>query len=167
MLLGLAGNSVFAQDGQKNPKLYLGMGTGFDYGGIVGGKVEYLPVKQIGVFAGAGYNLLSLGWNVGGTFKISPDKRFSPNLMVMYGYNGVLVGTDYISDEYEMTSYGITVGANFDLRIGRKHKISAGLLVPIRSSEFRDNYDAAENDSRLEITPLLPIGITIGYNFGF
>lgn len=171
MLLGLIGNSAFAQYGEyeeyKSPKFYLGIGAGFDYGGMIGGKFEYLPIKNVGVFAGLGYNLLSLGWNVGGTYKILPDKKVSPNLMLMYGYNAVIVGADSYAKQYEMTSYGVTVGANLDIKVGKKdNKISVGLFVPFRSSKFKDNHEEAKNDPNLDLTPLMPVTFSFGFNFG-
>jgi len=60
---------------QENNQVYLGLGIGLDYGGI-GAKVEYLPIKNVGVFGSLGYNLLNVGWNVGATYKIMPDKRY-------------------------------------------------------------------------------------------
>ena len=170
MLLSLIGSSAIAQEVEvqtepQNPAAYLGVGFGFDYGGL-GGKVEFLPIKYFGLFAGAGYNLLSVGWNVGGTFKISPDKKVSPNLMLMYGYNAVFVGADSYAGKYEMTSYGLTAGVNLDIKVGRKGKISAGLFVPFRSGKFKDNYKAAKNDSYLKVSDLLPVAFSVGYNFG-
>ena len=47
----------------NSQQLYLGAGFGFDYGGF-GGKIEYLPIKEFGIFGGLGYNLLGLGWVV-------------------------------------------------------------------------------------------------------
>jgi hypothetical protein len=147
-------------------KVYLGLGSGMDYGGI-GGKIEYLPAKHIGVFAGMGYNLLSFGWNVGATYKILPDKVVSPNLMAFYGYNGVFVGTDSYSRLYNMSSYGVTIGVNVDIKIGKKgHKLSAGLFYPFFSDEFTKNNDKALNDPNLKFyTQAWPIGFSVGFNF--
>jgi hypothetical protein len=157
------GNFLYAQSEQN---IYLGVGGGFDYGGI-GGKVEYLPVKHFGLFGGLGYNFLSLGWNVGATYKISPDKKVSPNLMAFYGYNAVFKGADSYAAQYDMTSYGLSIGGNLDILMGsRGNKLSVGLFVPVRSSKFMDNYDNAKADPNLELkSSLLPIGISIGYNF--
>jgi len=168
ILLCFVGSSVFAQDEErKNPKFYIGAGFGLDYGGLIGGKVEFLPIKYFGVFAGAGYNLVSLGWNVGGAVKILPDKRVSPNLMLMYGANGALAGIDSYSKQYEMTSYGPSIGVNLDIKIGRRgHKITPGLLIPFRSSKFKDNYEEAKDDSQMAVSLLLPIAFSIGFNFG-
>jgi hypothetical protein len=151
----------------KEHKVYLGVGYGFDYGGI-GAKVEYLPTPHFGLFGGLGYNLLSAGWNLGATYKILPAKKVSPNLMLFYGYNAVFIGADDYAKKYEKTSYGVTLGVNLDIRAGKKgNKCSIGLFVPIRSSEFKDNYDAAKDDPFLDFkNSLIPVGFSIGYNFG-
>lgn len=149
---------------QENNQVYLGPGIGLDYGGV-GAKLEYLPIKNIGIFGGVGYNLLSVGWNVGATYKIMPDKKVSLNPMVFYGYNGGSK-VDGVS-EYDMTSYGVTVGLNVDIKMGKDgNKLSAGLFVPFRSEKFIDNYDAIKNDYRVSIqNELLPITVGVGYNF--
>ena len=151
--------------GQNEQKVYLGAGMGLDYGGIFGGKIEYLPVKNFGLYGGLGYNLLSIGWNVGATYKILPDKKVSPNLMLFYGYNGVSNVEN--APEYKMTSYGVTIGGNLDIKIGRKgNKLSISLFFPIRTQKFLDNYDAIKNDPRVELkNDLLPIAFGIGYNW--
>jgi len=148
-------------------KVYMGLGAGLDHGGIFGGKIEYLPIKYLGLYGGLGYNLLSLGWNAGATFKIMPEKRVSPNLMVFYGYNGV--SKVYNAAEYEMLSYGVTFGGNLDFKFGAKgNKLSIGLFVPIRTQKFMDNYDLMKNDPNIELkNDLLPIAISIGYNWAF
>jgi len=160
--LMVMGNHIYGQTGQQ---VYLGLGMGLDYGGIFGGKIEYLPVKNFGLFGGLGYNLLSAGWNVGATYKILPEKNVSPNLMLFYGYNGISKVDG--APQYEMTSYGMTIGANLDIKTGSKgNKLSVGLFVPIRSQKFMDNYDALKNDPRIEIkSDLMPIAISVGYNF--
>ena len=150
--------------GQSKQQVYLGLGMGLDHGGL-GVKAEYLPIKYFGIFGGVGYNFLSAGWNAGATCKILPNKRVSPNLMVFYGYNGVTKAIG--APEYNMTSYGVTVGANLDIFLGISgNKLSFGLFVPIRSSEFMNNYDAMRNDPKIEmISNLLPIAFSAGFNF--
>lgn len=138
----------YAQD-ENTTKLYGGLGMGLDYGGI----------------AGAGYNLLSAGWNAGVSYKIFLNEKLSINPMAFYGYNGVSIVEG--ASHYNMTSYGTTAGANVDIKLGsRGHKLSAGLFVPFRSKEFMDNYDAMKNDSRISIdNALLPVAISVGFNF--
>jgi len=164
VLLGM-GNQAFAQS--ETDKIYLGIGIGFDYGGI-GGKIEYLPEEHIGLFGGVGYDLLSAGWNVGVTYKILPEKNVSPNLMVLYGYNGVFKGADNYTAHYNMTSYGWTVGVNVDVLTGISgNKLSVGLFLPFRSGKFMDNYDAVKDDPNVELkNELIPVGFSLGYNIG-
>jgi hypothetical protein len=164
LILILSGKDLSGQDEIR--KVWFGPGFGMDYGGI-GGKIEFLPAPHFGVFGGLGYNLLSAGWNLGATYKILPHKKVSPNIMAFYGYNGVFKGADSYAKRYEMTSYGLTLGANLDIFTRRNgSKLSVGLFVPIRSGKFRDNYDAAQADSGLELKKeLLPVAFSIGYNF--
>lgn len=156
--------AMHSASAQENNQVYLGLGLGFDYGGI-GAKVEYQPIKNIGVFAGLGYNLLGVGWNVGATYKIMPDKKVSVNPMVFYGYNGGSMVDG--APEYDMVSYGVTAGVNVDIKMGKRgNKLSAGLFVPFRSQKFMDNYDAMKQDYRVMLqTELLPIAVGVGYNF--
>ncbi|MCL2596791.1 MAG: hypothetical protein FWD66_03850 [Paludibacter sp.] len=152
-------------NGQNTNKLYLGFGSGFDYGAIVGTKIEYLPIKHLGIFGGLGCNVISICWNAGGTYKFLPDNRVSPNLMLFYGYNGA--GYVLYGSRIPVTSYGLTVGSNIDFKIGHTgNKISVGLLVPIRSKKIMDKYNALKEDPGHGLfVPILPIGITVGFNF--
>ncbi|MCL2131329.1 MAG: hypothetical protein FWH36_02555 [Lentimicrobiaceae bacterium] len=183
LLLLFAGNSAFCQSDEESvfsqsdeketseeptqvdaPKFYFGVGMGFDYGGIFGIKAEYLPIKYFGIFGGVGYNLLSVGWNAGLTCKTLPDKQVSPNLMVFFGYNAVVIIDNY--SEYNMTSYGVSFGVNLDIKI-KRNKLSIGLFFPIRSSEFKEHYHKLENDPNIVWdNKLLPIAFGVGFNFG-
>lgn len=161
--------SAVAQDiPTKNDKehnsIFLGLGAGLDYGGI-GAKIEYLPVKNIGIFAGLGYNLKDAGWNIGASYKIKASERVSINPMVFYGYNGVLKVDG--ASEYDMVSHGVSFGVNVDINVGDNgNKVSLGLYVPIRSKKFMDNYDAVKDDPYVKIeNDLIPIAIGIGYNW--
>ena len=159
-----AGKNLHAQSEEQHVRMMTGIGFGLDYGGL-GMKMEYLPIKHFGVFGGLGYNLSSLGWNVGATIKMLPDKKISPNLMAFYGYNGVIKVEGY----YGTVSYGVTLGANFDIAIGSTgHKISVGVFAPIRSNEFMDEYNDMKNNSYFSVkNELLPIAISIGFNYKY
>ena len=129
------------------------------------GKYDFSQITSF-IF-GKRYNLLSVGWNVGATYKILPDKSVSPNLMIFYGYNGVskIVGNPYSG--YNMTSFGITLGGNLDIKVGRKgNKFSVGLFVPFWSQEFKDNYNEMKNASYIKLeNELFPAAISFGFNF--
>jgi len=143
-----------------------GPGFGLEYGGI-GGKLEYLPVRYVGLLGGVGFNLKSVGWNAGLSFKLAPEKNYCPTLQVLYGYNGVFMVWNDRSSPYNMTSYGFSFGAGLDMKTGIKgNTISVSLYVPLREKKFIDNYNTAKNDSSLEgVTPLIPLAFSIGYNF--
>jgi hypothetical protein len=150
--------------GQQRQGLYVGLGGGLDYGGM-GGKIEYLPLKNFGIFGGLGYNGLSVGWNTGATFKIPLNQKLSLNPIVFYGYNGIMKVNG--ASEYNMTSYGVTAGANLDIKVGKNgNKLSAGMFVPIRSKEFMDNYDKIKNAPNFKMEQdLWPILFSFGFNF--
>ena len=160
-----AGKNLHAQS-EVEERVRMGLGFGLDYGGL-GAKMEFLPIKHWGIFGGLGYNFLSVGWNVGTTIKMLPDKRVSPNLMAFYGYNGVIKveGASF----YNAISYGVTLGANFDIAISNAgHKISVGLFAPIRSDEFMNKYNDMKRSSFVSVRgELLPIAISIGFNYKY
>jgi hypothetical protein len=161
---------LWAQSGDGKPdiasknSMYLGLGGGFDYGGF-GGRLEFLPTSHFGLFGGLGYNLLSVGWNLGASYKFLPNAKVSPTVCAFYGYNAVLKVEN--AEEYNITSYGVTFGGGVNIKLGRRgNMLSINLFVPIRSEKFKDNYDAVKNDPRIEMkSELLPIGISVGYNF--
>jgi len=157
LFFSFAGNFAFSQSDEQevvekqkkadDPKIYFGVGMGLDYGGLIGIKVEYLPIKHLGIFGGVGINLMPMGWNAGLTFKILPDKRVSPNLMAFYGYNGVVKIIN--ASQYDMTSYGVSFGVNVDVKI-RRSKLSFGICLPIRSSKFQAHYSELLSNPNIE-----------------
>jgi len=173
--------SVSAAFAQKNKtplndqysKFHLGLGAGLDYGGL-GFKAEYLPVKYLGLFGSVGYNFRDPGLNAGVQFRPLPDAKFEPFLIAMYGYNATITvkGDKYLLDQYGLgginkTYYGFTTGIGGELKVGRqKNRLYFGLLLPFRSKEFKDNYDIFKNNPYLQKkTEILPIGISIGFNW--
>ena len=168
VLVGMLAQTSINAHGQTEQKVYIGAGMGLDYGGIIGGKVEYLPIKHLGLFGGVGYNTLSLGWNAGASLKFTPEKRSSAHLMAFYGYNGVLKVSNTWKYE-DMVSYGVTFGLGWDVKLGRgaRNKFSFGLFVPIRSKEFMDTWNAIKKDKDMKVEQkLMPIAISFGFNFG-
>src|SRR5688572_8531002 len=75
---------------EAESKFNLGLGLGLDYGGI-GGRITFLPVKRLAIFAGIGYPLVDFGYNIGAQVRFIPDGRVCPTFGVMYGYNGVII----------------------------------------------------------------------------
>jgi hypothetical protein len=145
-------------------RFHLGLGTGMDYGGL-GFKVEYLPIKYLGTFAGIGYNLRELGFNAGVQFRPLPDAKVEPFVIAMYGYNAAMniKGWEEVSKSY----YGFTTGVGGELKVGRKkNRLYLGVLLPFRSKEFKDNYDMVKNSPGIKLSnDILPIGISLGFNW--
>jgi len=156
--------SVFAQEDVKYPRYNVGFGLGIDYGGI-GGRLSVLPVSQVAVFGGLGYNLNGAGYNVGAAYRLSPAKRFCPYVIGMYGYNAVIIVSG--SKSSNRTYYGPSVGMGFEKHksAGSKNYFNFEVLVPFRSSAYKKYKDDLEDDTNSKIISL-PIAISIGYHVG-
>lgn len=144
--------------------MYAGLGLGLDYGGV-GLKVEYLPIKYFSAFGAIGYNLQGPGINFGVSYKILPNRKFTPLVQAMFGYNSAIV-VDGLAT-YNQTYYGLSAGIGADLRLGRKgNKLYFGLFYPFRPSEFYDDMDKVKADPRISsIQDALPITFSIGFNW--
>jgi hypothetical protein len=145
-------------------KLHLGIGAGLDYGGL-GAKVEYLPVKYLGVFGGVGYNFLSLGINAGIQGRPLPDAKVQPIALLMYGYNGVINIKGYGGTT--KTYYGLSAGLGGELKVGRRHnRLYIAVLYPFRSKEFKDDYDEIKRAPYIKLqSELLPVTFSFGFNW--
>lgn len=143
---------------------YFGPGIGLDYGGL-GLKFEYIVVKNLGLFGGAGYNFSGLGVNGGISCKILPDKKSTPMLMAMYGYNAVInVGSSFGSRSSE-TYYGFSTGIGYEFFVGRlNNKLSLALLIPFRSTDFKNQYNALRDAGYTFSPDVLPVLVSVGFN---
>jgi hypothetical protein len=164
-LLSLLTGSLTNVTAQSQQKALFGLGAGLDYGGF-GIKGEFQPVKSLGIFAGFGYNLADPAYNAGLSFKLAPEKRIVPTLVAMYGYNGALKVKYAFGSTFHKTYYGPSIGAGVELYSpDRKTNWTFELFLPFRSSAFHDQYDEFERDGVDFKTGILPVTITIGYNF--
>jgi hypothetical protein len=161
LILISQGISTMAQDSKAN----VGFGFGLDYGGF-GGRFTYVPIERIGLFAGLGYNLNSLGYNIGAQVRFPTQRKIDWYLCGMYGYNAVLIVTG--TQPKKTTYYGATIGAGMEIKFGRSEKshLNIELLVPFRESQYQKDIDALKN-SGAEVTAALPIAISIGYHIRF
>jgi hypothetical protein len=149
----------------------IGLGLGLDYGGILGVKYTYTPVEYFGVFGAAALQLGGFGWQVGIKGYIIPKtskKGFRPNVKAMYGVNGAIYVVDF--DYYNQLYLGPSVGPGMEIRFGRMKKkgLDIDINFPIRSQEFKDDYEAVKNDPRVEVTGDLPLfTISVGFHMEF
>ncbi|HEY0743417.1 MAG TPA: hypothetical protein VGD40_18240 [Chryseosolibacter sp.] len=174
ILMALVANAQYDPDYKKkiqpqqedeHSPFNVGLGIGLDYG-VIGAKVAGYPIERLGLFAGAGYNLLGVGYNFGAIGKILPRKRVCPYVTGMYGINAVIVVVG--ADEYNESYTGPTFGGGIELRVGQNQNfMNFGLLVPVRSQEFYDDWDIVNANPTIETTDPLPVGLSIGYHFKF
>lgn len=148
----------------------IGFGFGLDYGGLIGVKATFIPIKHLGVFVSAGYHLVSFGWQIGATGYILPKtnlKKIRPYAKAMFGSNRAIFveGDSDRSKNY----LGFTPGVGVEFRFGIKasHGLNVDLNFPISSSVFKDDFDDLKNDPNYEITDPLPVAISLGYHFEF
>jgi len=151
---------------EENSKQNIGIGLGLDYGGI-GVRYTYMAAPKFGLFGSLGYILVGPGFNFGATYKFLPGKRATPALGAMYGYNAVIkvIG----ASGYDEIYYGpsVSIGVEVKTRRNERNFWNFELVVPFRSSKYKDDIDALVNNLSIKITEPLPIAFSIGYHFGF
>ena len=142
-----------------------GLGLGIDYGGF-GTRFTVLPDKHVMLFIALGYNLNDLGVNAGGGYLITPDKKFCPYFIGMYGYNAVIVIEN--ASRYNKTYYGPSFGFGMEFikRFGNNFW-NIELLAPLRSTHYEDDLRNIKNNPqiRLDSEPP-PFAFSVGYHFG-
>jgi len=150
-------------DIQPMDALSFGLGIGFDYGGF-GGNVLLYPQKNIGIFAGAGYAMIGMGFNAGCKLRIAKSEKANPYFIAMYGYNTAIGIKD--GEQYNKFFYGTTIGVGLDLKPTRIGYLTFALLLPFRGKEVDDYLNDLKNNHGVTFkTDLLPIGFSIGYRF--
>jgi hypothetical protein len=153
----------FVAQAQTEQKFNVGFGMGIDYGGF-GGRLTYMPIKNFGLFGGLGYNLNSLGYNVGANWVLAPNKKVVPYLTGMYGYNAVMIVTGDL--EKKTTYYGPSFGAGIQVPRGDRSFWNFELLVPLRPSAYNNDVDELKNMGA-KVKEVYPVAISIGYHFRF
>lgn len=145
----------------------VGVGTGFDYGGMLGGNLIYEHNRNLGFFTGAGLTYAGVGYNVGVRYRANlknATPRFAPYAIAMYGYNTMLSVENQQS--LNRLFYGPSVGIGLDYFIHPKEsrtRWSLALLVPIRNNSTIDNY--LQEKQIVQQTRLTPVAFSLGYFF--
>ena len=149
---------------EQESTMNIGLGLGLDYGGI-GGRITFLPIKRLALFAGVGYALVDFGYNVGAQLRIIPDNKFCPTFGVMYGYNGVIKVQN--ASAYDKIYYGTSLSGGMEMHFGGKQSfMNVELIVPFRSQAFYDDWDSLKQNSSVSIqSEPLPVAFSIGYHF--
>ncbi len=142
-----------------------GVGIGLDFGGLIGGRLTFTPVPKLGIFGALGYNLHKASYNTGLTYKFRPDKRVSPYVNAMYGYNAVIIVDG--ADQYNKTYYGFSLGGGIELNGKRtKNYWSFGMNFSLKPKEYFDDMDMLRNNPSIDMgVDPLPVTISVGYHF--
>lgn len=143
----------------------VGLGLGLEYGGF-GGQVGYQIDDQLGVFVGFGTAFVSSGYNVGAKYLLKGKSKEQFFLEAMYGYNAIIFVDFPSGGKVRNVYYGPSFGGGVNLpNKGGKSFWHLGLLVPIRSSAYRNQWNAIKNDPDIDTTFSLPFSVSIGINF--
>lgn len=152
-------------------KAAMGIGLGFDYGGIGVGAAVYVN-KNFGFIGGLGYALVGAGFNAGIKYRFYNEKPVGvvPFLVAMYGYNAA-VKLDYDGtsgpESVHKIYYGPSFGAGLDTkyREGKQGYWSFTLLVPIRAQEYTDEINNFQNAGGTFFSKPLPVAFSVGYKW--
>lgn len=148
-----------------------GLGLGLDYGGLLGVQFGYTLIQRLTLFAAGGYNIVGFGWQTGvkGLIIGKTERHVArPYAMAMFGSNTVIIVDG--AAEFNEAYLGFTLGAGIELRFGSKKKngFDVGLVVPIRSQEFWDDWNYFKNNPAYEVTGNpSPLGISMGFHHEF
>ncbi len=148
----------------------IGFGFGLDYGGMMGVKGTFVPIKHLGIFISAGYYIVSFGWQVGATGYILPKtnlKKIRPYGKIFFGTNRAIFVQG--ASQYNKSYMGLTPGAGVEFRFGAKasHGLNVDLNFPLSSAEFRKDLDDLKNNPAIDISNPSPVAISFGYHFEF
>lgn len=144
----------------------IGVGIGMDFGGYGANYIAYLH-KNVGIFAGGGWAVTKVGYNVGIKARLIPAKTGSavtPYALAMYGYNSRIVVSS--SPLHNTIFYGFTVGVGADFRLKGQTKRfwTLALFMPFKDSKVKA-YQNYLTDQNLEsLNRVGKIGISIGYH---
>jgi hypothetical protein len=149
-------------------KFDIGVGWGIDYGGLLGVKVTYAPIRHMAMFIAMGYYVVDIGFQAGIIGYIVPkttSKTYRPYGKLMVGTNRGLK----IHDDPDLSKayVGLTPGIGCEMRFGKKRKhginVDAGYTIPSR--RYKDDFAYFENHLGYIITEGTYIVLSIGYHF--
>lgn len=146
-------------------KSSLGLGIGLTYGSI-GGRFVHNPAENFGLFLGLGYNVVGVGYNAGLMYYIPSKTRTQAYFSGMVGTNAIIKVED--ASQFDKSYFGASTGFGVVLksRANPGSYWDFGIIAPIRSSSFNDDWDDIKNNPGIEIqNDPLPVLINIGYNF--
>lgn len=144
--------------------LHVGLGFGQDMGGLFGFGITYWPAPWLSGFVGGGWAIVDFSYQTGVQLNLPTEKRVSPFVAGMYGYNGAIHIKNL--ERLDGIYYGPTVGGGILLKQRAGHNYwRFSVNVPIRSQQFLDDWEAIKQRPDVEVkADLLPITFGVGYH---
>jgi hypothetical protein len=145
-----------------------GLGIGLDYGGF-GVNLYYFPEQNIGVFAGAGYTLLGLAYNLGAKYRfyvIPSEAGVWPFITAMYGSNSLIVVEN--ASKYNKMFYGPSIGCGIDFKLRPDHRayLSISIIKALKNPDLEDYKNDLNKQYGVDFkNDYLPIVFSIGCKF--
>lgn len=158
----------YAQDthlGSQQGQPTFGLGVGLPYGGL-GARFGLNLFDHLNLFGSLGYQLAGVGYNIGLLKDINSASMVQFYFVAMYGTNAAIKvkGLSEYNKVYSGATFGI--GAKINSRRYEGNYWDLGLLVPLRSSKYKDDELVIESDPRIKsYTRPWMVLIAIGYNF--
>lgn len=163
LLIGLLLCTLQVATAQVAEKILLGVGGGLNYGGF-GAQAAYQHTAVWSAFAGIGYNLNQVGYNLGIQVNAPSEKRVEWYGMAMYGYNAVLKVEGYEGTSTN-TYYGPSIGTGVLFKQKRHHGLwNVGVILPFRATSFKNAIDDLKLAGYTVDDPL-PVAFCVGYHF--
>ncbi len=150
-----------SQKGQSS----FGFGLGLPYGGF-GFQFAGNFSDGLQLFAGLGYQLVNLGYQVGCRAIFQSQNNTQLYFSGMYGTNAVIKidGLRHYNKVYSGITFG--TGLKIDLPRSEGNYWNIGLLVPLRSDRFKQDKATVKSDRRVaDLKDPLPILIEAGFCF--
>jgi hypothetical protein len=150
-------------------KLSLGVGIGYDFGGLGGVNAIYYLQRSIGVFGGGGYTPAGIGYGGGVKLRVLTNKQATvvvPFAVAMYGYYAAIAPKGY--SYYNRIYFGPIVGIGADYRPGNSKfgYITGTIFVAIRNMDPKNYIDYLTNFQGINVNHKLhALSASIGYKF--
>ena len=165
IVLGMAFNVNAQNELVSSAKSFsaIGLGLGLPYGGI-GLNFTTYAADNFGLFGGIGYQFAGVGYNFGMIKDFLSSGQAQLYLTAMYGSNASIVveGASEFNKVY--TGFTTGMGVKINSRRTEGNYWNFGLLLPFRSSDFRDDFDMIDENPNIIIEKPWPVLIVVGYH---
>ncbi|NMD12096.1 MAG: outer membrane beta-barrel protein [Candidatus Cloacimonetes bacterium] len=154
----------------------LGLGYGLPYGGL-GASADYRLLDNLGITAGFGAFAYSTsdeaygyspGYAIGlKYFHGKPDKNWHPQLLLLYGLNGIIYVDQEPEEDIRESFGGFTLGVGSQYMFGKskKHGFDASLLYVLTSGRFKRQEEL--EDQGYSFGKVSRFTVSLGYRYAF